>query len=521
MPLRWIQRHLLPFVALVAAAASVSLAASSQPQSNEGWRYGRIEGFEVLSQLGDATTRRQVRDIAAVRRMIDHATGFDARYSQPCLLIFHRDKARYLSFLPASDTELAARTQSPTAVSARKFLRGTEQTALVHFGDIYQNPYAGGAAIVHNIFQQIAPRPPVWFRVGVGNLIRLTDPEITWNPRGYYTRTLQLLPPMHELLAMPLPASHALTISPDPDAPDSALGAMHHAAALFVHYGLYGEGGRHREKMIAFVRRAAEGPVDEAAFVACFGMDHAAMHMALREYMRSPGFGEVDLIAERKKQLAGLPTLELRAASLAEVARIEGEARIMAGYGGDAHRQFTQAHQAGERDPQLLASLGIAECGVRATDRARPLLEAAAAAGVPRPMLYLQLARLRYSEMKASAVAGTRVPRAEAAPVLAVLEKARALQPPAAEVYQCFVVLFADLADPLTTAELAIIDEAARLFPRDAELIFAGAKAKRDHGDAAGAAELIERGLAATNNTGVRARFERLRGTLTARLDPP
>jgi hypothetical protein len=121
-----------------ARAADLPVFSAGQPlPPAESWRYGRIDGFEILSQLGDASTRKQVRDIAAVRQMVNFAAGFDDRYSQPCLLIFHRDKAAYLSFLPASDTVLAERTSRPTAVNARKFLRGTEQTALVHFGDMW------------------------------------------------------------------------------------------------------------------------------------------------------------------------------------------------------------------------------------------------------------------------------------------------------------------------------------------------------------------------------------------------
>lgn len=517
MPLRWPRRVFLLLAVFGCAAWSVSFAAG-EAWSSEGWRYGRVEGFEVLSQHGDSMTRRQVREILAVRRTIDFALGFEARYSQPCLLIFHRDKARYLTFLPAEDAELAGRTQSPTAISARKFLRGTEQTALVHYGDIYSDPYTANATIVHNIFQQITPRPPVWFRVGVGNLLRVSDPMVRWNPGKYFAQVLQVIPPLPEIFATPLPPSQALSINLALNDTEEALGPFHHAAALFVHYGLFADGGSHRKSMADFVRLAAEGLTDEATFVACFGQDFATMRTTLRDYMRSPAFTAVNLAAERKKLRADLPALELRTATPAEVARIEGEARAMAGYGGDAHRQFQAAYDAGERDPALLASLGLAECFMLAPERGKPLLEIAAAANVPRPMLYLQLARLRYAAMRAAQPSPeTRVTRETAAPILGMLEKARALQPPLAQVYQCFAVLYNDLAEPLTPGDLACLDEGVRHFPRDTELLYAGAKLKRDHGDVTGAAQLIERGMRDSNDSGTRAKFERLRGTLTTR----
>lgn len=508
---------------IVAPLAAPPLRAQSQtataPTTRETWRHSRYLNFEVISQLPDGDTRQKLREIAAVQRMVAFATGFEFRYELPCLVIFHRNKEAYLQFLPDTDTELAARTARPTAVSARKFLRGTEHTALVHFGDVYQNPYTGGANIVHNIFQQFAPRAPTWYRVGVGNLVRLTDPAVKWNPREYFTTTLQLVPPLSAILSAPLPASDALTINPSLQAPPSALGPFHHAAALFVHYGLFGDGGRHRASMLAFVRRSADGGGDEADFQACFGVGHDEIRARLRRYMESPAFAAVSLLEERRRLTAGLPTPTLREATVAQYARIKGDARILAGYSGDARREFMAAYDQGARDPELLGALGILEASAGPAGHARPFLQAAADAGVRRPMVHLELARMLYRDMRAVGDK-SRVTRVQAAPVLAALEKARALKPPLAAVYQCYAVLLAEISEPLTSAELALLDDAPVHFPRDTELIFAAAKLKRDHGDVAGAAQLLGAGLR-TATIGNRAKLERLRASLPAASAAP
>ena len=499
---------------MVFMLASISLPAAAV---SEKWRHGRCENFEILSQLRDSETREQVRTIMAVQRMVDFATGFERRYSQPCLVIFHRTKEGYVEFLPVGDEVLAERTLRPTAVSARKFLRGVEQTALVYYGDAHENPYNGGAFIIHNIFQQIAPRPPVWFRIGVGNLIRVTDPDFKWNPRAFFSQSLLLLPSLDELFAMPLPSAEDLTINPDPDAPAAKLAPLHHYAALFMHWALFSENGRFHGPLKAFVRSAALGVVDEAEFKRCFGLSYEEARDTLRHYLNSPSMRAVNLFAERKKQLATIPGLELRDATAAEIGRIKGEARIMAGYPADARREFALAQERGAPDPALLASIGLSDMAGAATAAARPKLESAAAANIQRPLLYLQLARIRHTEMRSTIGGQTKLSRAQMRPVLEPLLKARALKPPLAEVYHCFVVLFAEFSEPLTPAELALIDEGVREFPRDIELIYAGAKLKRDQGDAAGAAHLVTQGLRTSNDPKNQARFERLQATLVAR----
>lgn len=446
------------------------------PSTPERWHYAQAGIYEILSQNSDADTLRQASEIlfvdSFVRSVLRHG-DFTRRYSQPCLLIFHRTRERYLEFIPAANVGATARSLDAMGLSARRFLRGTEQTALVHIGNLYSNPYAGGSAIVHNIFQQYEPRAPTWFRVATGNLIRIMDPELVWNPRRQFTGLLQRrdLLPMHDLVNGPLPPPRDLIINLDPNAPPSDLEPWHHQITLFAHWGLFGADEERRRQFDLYIRRSSEQPMTEALFRECFGMDYEEMRTVLRDYLGSREFASISLIAERQRHLAGLPRLALQDATPGQSGRIKAEARIMAGYGGDARRELLTAHRHDPNDPELLGSLGISETGASGVSGpALAMLEAAVAADSQRPLVYIQLSRLRHPALMAMAGPDGRYTRAQAEPVLAPLLRAHRLKPASAQLYQCLAVLYAGLSDPLRPDEIAILDEGVRAFPRDRAL---------------------------------------------------
>jgi hypothetical protein len=86
----------------------------------------------------------------------------------------------------------------------------------------------------------------------------------------------------------------------------------------------------------------------------------------------------------------------------AVVGRIKGEALRLAGHGNEAHNALIAPYIRGERDPRLLAALGLDEKLAGNVDRARKFLEAASNAKVDRARAYLELARLRFAAAQAT-----------------------------------------------------------------------------------------------------------------------
>ena len=149
-------------------------------------------------------------------------------------------------------------------------------------------------------------------------------------------------------------------------------------------------------------------PTDEALFRACFHASFAEVEKLLfqslwRAEYRTAIVGPIEI-----DQLAGL---QIRNATSLEIALIKGDFERLEAisvrmeqpkwadeYFAIARRTLRRRYERGERDPQLVAELGLCELDSGDPEQARPLLEAAVGAHVIRPRAYAALARLRYAE---------------------------------------------------------------------------------------------------------------------------
>lgn len=184
------------------------------------------------------------------------------------------------------------------------------------------------------------------------------------------------------------------------------------AAALFVRWGVYGRTPEDAEKFWRFAERACSEPVTEKLFEECFGMSFAAARFELACYLPQAVAQSGSIPVGR---VASPPALKLRAATAEEIARLRGEwerlealalaarfPELAQQYREQAVRRFDRAYRNGSRDPRLLASMGLLALDGGDPVRARPLLEAAAAQRVAGPLVYLELARLRWLEAEAA-----------------------------------------------------------------------------------------------------------------------
>jgi tetratricopeptide (TPR) repeat protein len=215
------------------------------------------------------------------------------------------------------------------------------------------------------------------------------------------------------------------------------------------------------------------------------------------------------------RPLGGDP-VALREATQGEVGRIKGDAQRLAGLDDRALDSYRVAYARGERDPALLASLGLAESDAGQSDRARSLLEAATKTALPLPSTYVTLARLRLAAAQAKPAGdGKQLDAAQLASVLEPLFKARQLPPALPETYEIIAEVWLASAVPPQPDHLAVLVEGLRLFPRDNPQFLRLAKLYVRIGDHATARSLAQAGLRLAPNAEAKARFEQFLAALS------
>lgn len=297
-------------------------------------------------------------------------------------------------------------------------------------------------------------------------------------------------------------------------APDAALAGYQwrRQCAAFVHYCLYGTNRKFRAAFIKFASRTSTEPPTEAFFKECFGIDYRTMALGISAHWTDLNFEGIRIESTDGAALVGASAQPvMRPATDAEIGRIKGETFRLTGQDEPARREFVTAYLRGERDLQLLASLGLMARQRRDETRARTYLEAVGVATqpVPRPRAYLELARLRAETMQT----GTAAPRYEAPAVAALLTplfRAQQLPQKLSLIYREIARVWAHSAVPPAREHLAAIEQGTRLFPYDAELATELAELLVAHGYRADAQPHVKRALKVTRDADLRARLFKL-----------
>lgn len=321
------------------------------------------------------------------------------------------------------------------------------------------------------------------------------------------------LPPLAELLAA--------TRDPARDE------VLRNAAVLFIRWGLDGKNQPRREALWKFITRASTEPATETMFRECFGFGYAEGRQKIGDYLFAAVSKTLRLVPP---EALPLPPLALRPATRLEIARIKGDwdrqeinyiksrfPELTSRYVEQARRTLHRAYDKGERDPRLLAIMGLCECDAGDDLAARPLLEAAVQGGVVRPRANYELARLRYVEARTKTeLPGGKLSAAQAAVVLQPLARLRREQPPLLEAYALTAEVWARTDLALTRRELEVLDEGVAFFPWNAPFIYQAAWLNAQHGFKTEAQALLDRGLKVVADAALRARFEQLQAALPA-----
>lgn len=492
----------------------------------EKWRYAAIPGFEVLSNISERETKRFVQDFLllqeAVNVIMPGMRG--GGVSVPTSLIIAGRGDGFNRFMPADRGDDLYRTNS-------LFFDDPERGAIVVDFALSElllednttqesDPYRGFYREYFRflIRRMSGQKPPAWFEEGLVQLFSSIDFTKKWinfaqvgdgfggQRDGDFNTMLsrRALMPFPELFSESRGQTRSTFWSAQ--------------AYAFVHMCLYGRGQIYQKPFVQFLSRIGSEPPTEEIFKECFKKDYKKMLLELRGYIGFTDYKSLRYTAKKGQALPDPPPFTLRSANEAEVGRIIGETLRLGGHGEKAHLALIAPYIRGERDPALLAALGLDERVAKHDERALKFLEAAAKAGVVRPRAYLELARLRQAGWPAGTMDGERpLDERQVSQVLEPLLTARRQPPPMAEIYEFISAVWMRSGKPPTREDLKIVNEGVNYFSRRPTLLWRAATLNLRHGDPEIARQIVTYALRVMPPSEARMAFEQM----AAELPPP
>lgn len=295
-------------------------------------------------------------------------------------------------------------------------------------------------------------------------------------------------------------------------------------SAIFLRWLFSGSRETRRAALWKFVDGASRGRATEAWFKECFGLDYAAVETELQNYVRTACRDSITLHPERVPILG---PVDLRLASDSEVSRIKGDfnrleiAYVRENYPAltnryieQARRTLRRAYDRGDRDPRLVAELGLCECDAGNDAAAVPFLEAAVRGRVLRPRAYFELARIRFATLVAQNPAGKlTIPQLKS--VITPLLWSRFQAPPLGEAYELMAEAWLRSEATPLGEQLAVLNDSVEQFPQRARLFLLVAHIQVEQHRFDTARALVERGLRVATDPGDRQRLQKLQADLT------
>lgn len=526
------------------------------------WRYAVNPDFEILSRSDDWTTKRLSEVRYRLYRLLELILppGLQVRQDVPRTAIYYDE----LTKTGASEEVIAQMLRSNNATAkpvsgtmpfgSRGFhgfepapprytfmpnLRLWDKDAMAVFtvvrpGDVDAEGLMLTQDYIEYLIRARTPTPPTWFIAGMIGLY----PQVRYRSdsllieEGEWVSALEtdLLKedPKKARPLLPMMAFFRSDASANNQSVEENKRVWTSQAALLVRWAL---SGPQREGFWRFVERAALGQMSEKLAQECLGLDYTQLGAQLTAYL--PVAVRKSIVLRPKEEIV-MPPLTLRNATESEIARIKGDwermeityvrvkhPEVVDKYIGQARRTLMRAYDHDNRDPRLLAVLGLLECDTGHPEAARGYLEAAAGPGLVRPRAWLELAKLRLAERLAVPESQGKLSPKQAAEVLAPLFTARAQNPPLPEVYDTIAEVWEHSIYPPNAGHLDVLREGVHLFPRRvalarrtaALLLSIGAKE-----DAALYADLAQR---LVSDDEERARIMELQAKLPVPAPPP
>lgn len=525
------------------------------------WRYLEVPGLQLLSVCQDSTALAIVQRHHRLEELLTVLLPdrFCATTAVPeAQILFNEETGRAHSreiisemlkregaragadgvvTLPTGD-DRSPRGRPPQQIRFLPNLRMWDLDATAVFMILHENSSAPTSFTfaldrVAFLIERRTPALPDWFVEGLLGLYARTalrENDIVIEPAKWLSddestalardpERPRTLFPMHQLLTHRRPR-----IPEEASDQDQVWRAQ---CALFVRWAVAEKTGVRKEALWKFVDRLETEPLSEALFREHFGMGFADARDRLSDYLPQAVQARLTLDGPKTKPL---PRLKFRPATDLEVARIRGRwermeipyvrkryPELAENYVEQARRTLRRVYDRGERDPQLLAELGLTEIDAGNPDGAREFLEAAVHARVVRPRADLELARFRYQAVPGLADPATKLTAEQAGEILAPLHAGRLAQPPLVEIYSLMAEVWTRRAVPPTGEELAILSDGARLFPHASALVLRAIQLNKLSGQLVAAMALADTGLRHAREPAMRERFELVRQELAAR----
>ncbi len=536
----------------------------------EPWFYGRIAGFEVLSNASEKATKRLVGDFQRFSLALSLVwPGVQQQMAVPTALIICGKGEKFEAFMPSLQQQpnramasltlrerersaividfqtkvLNLSTPEGTAAVAAIAAAVTDESVSIGTGgdpgftvDAYRQLYR---EYIHFLLGGVEPRGPAWFEEGLAQIFmamevtnttitvgkvddpnRISAQQAALNEAGVSgtvaAEDLDFNAALAKRRLIPMAEFFAVTHD-DPAAKNTLGGTWAKQAYAFVHWGLYGDQGKHQKAFLTFLKRLDREPASDALCKECFKQSYRDLLFTIRGYVDSTNYKIAGMQAGKGEKLPVPPPFELREATEAEVGRIKGDALRLAGNTAAARTAMIAPYIRGERDPQLLAAIGLLERAADDDGRARKFLEAAAQGKAARPRAYLELARMRFADAAAKpAEAPERFSAAQTAAVLTPLFTARSQTPPLPEVYELIAETWARSVITPGADHLSVLNEGLRYFPKNTALAYATAVQKVRAGLPAEAAAIVDLGLRGVSDAEMRRKLEALKASLPA-----
>ncbi len=499
------------------------------------WMYFRVPGFEVISHCPDDFNRTYARalDRANAAKLAVLPEDFWGKLATPMKIIlynrepgqgdgFNRAKPIDLSWLAGDEGSpqgpYSIVKSYPTVVGdGDTFINcGNYWSLLSDTKDFYLDPDS------EILLRSRTPQLPVWFvagLVGPGGLLtgRVIEPSIGGGDTVVIPAVVW--------------GSKAATeaILKDPKAPRTVPGlkgffgegaaaadpvGWNAEAGLLVRWGLFGreaDGSDHREGFLGLVRASCSGPLTEELFRSFLSRDFAQADAELRAYVTAAVSGPVRLPLPADPSGAA----EIREATPTEVARIVGDWGRLEGKSvgiqnvayqreclEQADRLFERIYARQTSDPDFLAAFGLYALQVGDMKRARETLEDATGAGVVRPRAYVELARIRLRDALPFAEQGIGdLGEKDYQEILRLLRAAERQMPDLLAIYQLRAHAMEHAPATPGLAEMAGLEKAVGLFPRNARLAYKIATLYKRFGYPDAASRVISRSLAVAEDT--------------------
>lgn len=528
------------------------------------WRYLELPGFELLTVCSDETAvsfAARNRRLAELLRVLVADRFLLHSVVPETHVLFHEETGRARSQevieamvqaqglklqpdgtlqmrpqIEASTMGLRVGTLPPISVRPRQVIflpnmRLGDRDSLAVFS-ILPRSASGltfGYAVdrLEFLLEERAPALPPWFitgLLGVFRQARLGENEVTldrlrWLDESESRALAADSDQPRRLLTIPELLAGRRAVS-DAAVPETA--AIWEAqCTLWMRWVLADPQGRRRAALEKFVDRLEREAPTEMLFRECFGLGFADMRDRLSDYLPVATARRLELPAPAA---APLPRLNPRPATPLEVARIRGNwerreigyvrARypsLAESYLLKARATLRRAYDTGERDPRLLAELGLTELEGGDPAEARRFLEEAVAGGVVRPRAAYELARLRYAALPAGDAA---LSAAQVATVLEPLHVAQALAPPLREAYALLAAVWGRSPTPPPAADLARLNAGVGLFPQASAYVLRVILFNVAQGDLAAAQHAAHLGELHAVDAAQRERFAQVRAEL-------